>query len=121
MKKEQLQQQFQYILDRISSDDILLTNDFDKMQYFFKCFDTEYNHEYNRKRWPNLQDRIREYISGLPSCFSIDFSYCDIIEVGKSWGYCTTPKKEDTFCRDWFNTIAFRLAQLSKCYGYNLR
>jgi len=120
MNKGQLSQQFQYIFDRIQSDDVLLTNDYDKMHHFFKCFDSEYNHEYNRKRWPNLQDRIREYISGLPSCFFIDFLYCDIIAVGKSWGYCQTEKKEDDFCANWFNTIAFRLVQLNKTHGYNL-
>lgn len=109
--------QWLYLLDCINSDEKELNTDREKVEYLFKCFEEEFNHPYNKKRYPNTQKRVGEWLSGLPSCIGIDFMNYRIIEVGKSWGYCGTEKKEDAFINNWFNMCAFRLLQLAKIFN----
>lgn len=118
MKKEQLQKQFEYILDRITSDYCVLNTELEKINYFVDRFSKEYNDPYNKKRWPNTQDRIKEYLMGLP--FGIDYENYRIIEIGKLWGFCGTPAKENSFVSNWFNVCAFRIIQLCQRNGINV-
>ena len=114
--------QFAYVLDSINVTDgdgntIENASDKDRVQFFFDTFDEEYNYPYNRKIYPSLQDRITQYLKGLPSCINIAFSYYDIAEIGKMWGYCQTERKEYEFKINWFNRIAFRLIQLKAYFN----
>ena len=104
--------QFGYILDCIQSEDYTLSTDKEKIDYFFRCFETEFNHEFNKRRYPSEQDRIAEYLQGLPSCCTVEFYNSEIAEIGKSWGFCQTEKKTDQFVKRWFSVLAFRLIQL---------
>lgn len=105
--------QFGYILDAIN----LEGTDLEKVSYFFDSFNAERNSAYDKRCYPNLQDRIAEYLKGLPSCIGIAFSDYDIEQIGKSWGYCKTDKQVAKFVDNWFDTIAFRLIQLKKYYN----
>lgn len=66
--------QFGYILDCIYNENNENMSDKEAINYFFECFNEEYNYDYNKRLYPNLTDRVREYIKGLPSCFSIDYT-----------------------------------------------
>lgn len=113
--------QFAYVLDAINVTDYdgneIDANDKERVKYFFECFNNEFNYEYNKRRYPNLQNRISEYIKGLPSCINIAFENYKIAEIGKSWGYCKTERKENEFINNWFTVIAFRLIQLKKYFN----
>ena len=114
--------QFAYVLDAINVTDnegneIENASDKERVQYFFECFEDEYNYPYNKKRYPNMQERISEYLRGLPSCIYIAFENYKIAEIGKMWGYCKTERKEADFINNWFDYIAFRLIQLKKYFG----
>jgi len=39
------------------------------------CFDSEYNYDNNKKRYPNLQDRLSEYLQGLPYGFDLCYNW----------------------------------------------
>lgn len=104
--------QFAYVLDCIYNDEKDNMSDKEAINYFFECFNKEYNNNYNKRLYPNLQERISQYIQGLPTCISIAFTDYDIINIGKSWGYCTTPAKTANFVNNWFSVIAWRLMQL---------
>lgn len=104
--------QFAYVLDCIYNDEKDNMSDKEAINYFFECFNKEYNNNYNKRLYPNLQERISQYIQGLPTCISIAFTDYDIINIGKSWGYCTTPAKTANFVNNWFSVIAWRLIQL---------
>lgn len=104
--------QFAYVLDCIYNDEKDNMSDKEAINYFFECFNAEYNSSYNRRICPNYQERITEYIKGLPSCFNADFCDFNIINIGKSWGYCKTDKQAAKFAYDWFNVLAYRLIQL---------
>ena len=106
--------QFAYVLDRIYNENNENMSDKEAINYFFDCFNREYNFAYYKRLYPNLQERVREYIKGLPSCFSIDYTDYNIEQVGKTWGYCKTQKQTSNFVNNWFDVIAFRLIQLKE-------
>lgn len=106
--------QFAYVLDCIYNENNENMSDKETIKYFFDCFNEEYNYNYNKRLYPNLQKRISEYIQGLPNCFSIAFTNYDIEQVGKTWGYCKTEKQTSNFVNNWFDVIAFRLIQLKE-------
>lgn len=105
--------QYAYVLDAIDFEG----SDKEKVAYFLDCFNNEYNYDYNKRCYPNLQERIAEYIKGLPSCIGIAFSDYEIAQIGKSWGYCKTDKQAAKFVDNWFANIAYRLLQLKEYYN----
>lgn len=48
------------------------------LQDLFNNFENEFNHEYNKKRYPNYRQRFAEWLKGLPSYTDIPFYYDDI-------------------------------------------
>lgn len=104
--------QFAYVLDCIYNDEKDNMSDKEAINYFFECFNKEYNDIYYKRLYPNLQERIKEYIKGLPTCFGVAFCDDTIINIGKSWGYCKTEKQQCVFLDNWFSVIAWRLIQL---------
>lgn len=106
--------QFAYVLDCIYNDENENMNDKEAINYFFDCFDKEYNDTYYKRLYPNLQERVKEYIKGLPTCFGVAFCDDTIINIGKSWGYCKTEKQQRDFLGNWFSVIAWRLIQLKE-------
>lgn len=112
--------QFAYVLDAICVHDYdgneLEATDKERVKYFFEKFECEFNYAYNKRIYPNMQDRIAQYLQGLPPCISVAFTYADISNIGKSWGYCQTERKEAQFIENWFSVIALRLIQLKRYF-----
>ncbi len=104
--------QFAYVLDCIYNDEKLDMSDKEAINYFFDCFNREYNDAYYKRLYPSLQERVKEYIKGLPSCFGVAYCTDTIINIGKSWGYCRTERQIVDFQNNWFSVIAWRLMQL---------
>lgn len=109
--------QFSYVLDSINVTDydgneIAEVTDKERVKYFFDCFNAEYDSPYMREVYPNLQDRISQYLQCLPNCIHVAFRNYEILQIGKSWGYCKTERKENQFIANWFNYMALRLLQL---------
>ena len=44
-----------------------------QIQYVWTCFDSEFNFLNNKIRYPNHQDRVANWLQGLPSSINIDF------------------------------------------------
>lgn len=108
--------QYAYLLDAIynpDSDESM--TDEEKIKYFFDRFEKEYVCPQTIRLYPSECDRLEQWLRGLPSCINIAFYWSDIIEIGKSWGFCTDEKKEEKFCERWWHTIAFRLLHLRNC------
>ena len=104
--------QFNYLLDSINTEIGENVTDKEKINFVFDTFNNEYNDAYNKRRYPNECERLANYLRGLPSCIHIAFSDYDIIQIGKSWGYCKTPKQEANFVNNWWSVMAFRLIQM---------
>ena len=105
--------QFAYILDSIDHEG----SDREKVAYFFACFAKEFDFDYNRRRWPNMAERIGEYLQGLPSCCSIAFSNWAIEKQGREWGYCGDAEKAARFIADWWRVMGARLVTLKEAAG----
>lgn len=110
---------YPYILNAISSsgDDIEFNSDKEKLRYLKDIFITRANYEYNVKRYPNNQERLADWIAGLPSEFNIDFENYRILEIAESWGSLPNPddeKQQEKIISNWFNLIAFKTIQLMK-------
>lgn len=116
--------QLVYVLDcirnssRAADENISFESDADALKFFFETFDEEFNDRYNKRRFPCLQERIGDYLRGLPSCFSFDYWNSDILKLGLIWGVIdsTEGKKAEKFLNNWFNILALRLLQAAeKC------
>lgn len=112
---------FNYILNAIDGEDFEkeFTSNTDKLQFLFDTFKNEYCYPQNLQKYGSYQETFRQWIMGLPSCFNIAFSYCDIIEIAKEWGSIpqnATDKQEQKIIDNWFNLIASKTFQLMKKY-----
>jgi hypothetical protein len=83
--------------------------------YSWERFDSEYNYEQNRRRYPQLQVRVKEWLSGLAltvACYN-----GDIVNVLEEWHDCQlTDKQVDRLVLNWFNFLSFKLIQLWREY-----
>jgi hypothetical protein len=117
-KKSRVGVQCNYILDCIKNsslvndENIVIRNDKEAVELFAKYFNEEFNYSYNKKRYPILQNRIAQYLRGLPSVCSVAYSDYDIKQIGKSWGFCQSEKEADEFVENWWSILAFRILQL---------
>lgn len=81
---------------------------------FLVRFDHEYNFENNKKRYPNLQNRISQWLQGLPSGFSFCYSHemlefaCLVHELPK-----IPVEKERAIIDNFYNHCAFMLLKLA--------
>lgn len=105
--------QFEYLFDCIDTEQIgENATDKEKVNFVFKTFEDEYGNPYNKRIYPNECERLAQYLRGLPSCVNVAFADYDIIQIGKSWGFCKTSKAEAKFVENWFDVCAFRLIQM---------
>lgn len=111
--------QFEYLFDCIDTEQIGAdATDKEKVAYVFTCFEREYGNAYNKRIYPNECERLSQYLRGPPSCVNVAFTDYDIIQIGKSWGFCKTSKAEDRFVEKWFDVCAFRLIQMRDMLNY---
>ena len=116
--------QLVYVLDcirnssRAADEGLTFESDADALRFFFDTFNEEFNHQYNKRRFPRLQERIGEYLRGLPSCMSVEYWNDEIIKIGLIWGVLdsTEGRKAENFVNNWFNVLGLRLLQAAdKC------
>lgn len=121
-------QQLVYVIDCIKNcsraidEELTFNTDFDALQFFFDCFDEEYNFEYNKRRFPNLAERIGEYLQGLPSCCNIDYWNDEILNLGISWGVLKEKegRKAEDFISNFFRVCGCRLIQAGEKVGVKI-
>ena len=109
-----------YILDCINLDDYSgegiteTLSDKDKINYLFAIYKNEYCYDSNVKRYPNNQERFKNWISGAPSVFNIAFENYEILQVAKKLHEVEelTEKQEDTIIENFFNHIALHALKL---------
>ena len=84
--------------------------------YIWNKFQAEYNYPDNRRRIPNTQERVAEWLSGLP--LNVAYTYSDIIALSESWhGEKHSEKQADRVCENWFNLMAFNLLAIWAAAG----
>lgn len=95
-----------------------------KAEWIFNKFAREYDYPDNRKRTPNDQARVAEWLAGLP--LNIAYSNYDIIKLYEAWHGETIgddkagDAKADRIIANWFNHVAFHLIKLWEDHGLKL-
>ena len=115
-KKEYKEKLDNYIYDCIENYDVELSND-EKIIYFMSEFDRVANYPNNIKRYPNIVDRIDDYLMGLP--FNFDFSnYYKLQIVSTLHGVDKIPEdKEDSLIENFNKHIGMRILKLHEKLG----
>ena len=114
-----------YLLGQIDGTDYGTTTDTpqEKMQFVFDCFTKEYECEYAKRRTPNYQQRVGEWLSGLPTCINIPCYAYDILELAKERQEIkgdTKEKWEEAVLKNYFNFMAYHLIKLHNKYSNSL-
>jgi|SaaInlStandDraft_1057018.scaffolds.fasta_scaffold48547_4 hypothetical protein len=107
-----------YLLNAIDSDgyENKPTTDKEKISFLIDCYNSEYNHAYNVKMYPNEQIRFGNWLSGLPSVLNIPFYPSGILELAKELQEVETydKKTEDRICENYFNFMALHILKLNQ-------
>lgn len=93
----------------------------DCLMAFWQSFSEEFNNAFNKKRWPNLQARVGQWLRGLP--IGIDFADDDIIKVAKRLGSVdenASKRKLDAVVNTWFEFFAGKVIELSEKNNINM-
>jgi len=88
-----------------------------RLQFVVDCFNSEYNHESNRKRYGNTVNVFAQWLQGIPSIFSVEYRNHAILELAKeleSISENATEREEEKILSNWFNFAALKFAQLCK-------
>lgn len=106
-----------HILDSIDASgysipDQHLMGDRMRLSFLYTTFHSEYGWAINRYGELNA---FKEWIQGLPSCFTVHFTNHDILTFAKSTGYYgekMTEAQEEKVLENWFNLVAVKTFQL---------
>jgi len=87
-----------------------LKTDAEKIEFLKETFLSEYGFMVERVGFANA---LSEYVSGLPSIWSVDFMNYKILELAPRFGMVLdTEKKEDDFLKTWWNRSGFHMANI---------
>lgn len=119
--------QLVYVLDciknssRATDEGKEFANDFEVLNFFFENFNAEFNYQYNKRRYPNMAERIGQYLQGLPSCCGVDFQDDVIIKLGVLWGVLSSvdDRKAGKFASNFFRVCGLRILQDAQKVGLN--
>ena len=128
MKKEptakaiQLRAVNAYLLECIEVEGNENPTDKEKLKYLFSEFDREANYPNNKKRLPNLQERLKDWLMNLPSCIHLPWQNYYIIEKGKELNYLTdssSEAKKNKFLYSFHSVAAAKLIHMAEKAGIN--
>jgi len=107
-----------YLLNAIDSEgyENQPTTDKEKISFLIDCYNSEYNHAYNVKMYPNEQVRFGNWLSGLPSVLNIPFYPSEILKLARQLQEVEKydKKTEERICENYFNFIALHILKLNK-------
>jgi hypothetical protein len=113
---------FKYLLNSIEFEDLggVELSDHQKIDYLFATYEDEFG-KWNKKRYPNNQERLAQWLMGLPSCISIAFTYHDILILAAQLHEIDEiPKEKESIILDnYFYHVAMMLMKLRESLTNN--
>lgn len=119
MKNQNIDQNIKrFILDNIDASGygVKATNTTAKIVFLKDTFNAEYRWHVERL---GLSNAVKEWLSGLPSCLYIPFTYCDIEQFGRDTGSIQkhfNQTKIDNYVENYFGMMADKICQLWRGY-----
>ncbi|HXS59730.1 MAG TPA: hypothetical protein VN703_02840 [Candidatus Sulfopaludibacter sp.] len=110
-----------HLFDRLNDIENELKTPNEVAKYSYERFNGEYNHDYNKKRLPNLQNRVADYLQGLP--FQLEFENYRIIELAKKWEQLpknADDRQEDKILNNYWNFMAFQILKFWKANSMDI-
>jgi hypothetical protein len=119
---------YPYIINAIDFEGYELTEAKTTQQLLQNLFDTFYSEKIkHHDNWVayygNIQNAFKDWVSGLPSCFNIDFENYKILELLYEFEYLQKTsnkrfdeRREDSAVENWFNFITVKTFQLFHKY-----
>lgn len=104
---------YNYLLDAIEAqDENTDKSPLELVEWLADEFDRVANYPFNLQRLPNIQDRMADYLRGLP--IGIDYVYFDILKVSAKWHEVDKfdDKTENKIIENWFNFLALHCVRL---------
>lgn len=87
-----------------------------RARHIWARFNSEYNYPENRARKPNTQERVAEWLSGLP--LTIACENYRILQLFEEWtGETLNEAQKDRVLENWFNGLAFNLLAIWTRHG----
>ena len=108
-----------YLIDAVYTEDhkTEATTDAEKIAFVMACYDSEFNHKFNRYKYPNEQTRFANWLAGLPSVLDIPFYNDDIVNLAKRLQEVDTyPNEKNTtknIIDNYFNFMAYHILKLN--------
>ena len=112
-----------YLIDSVKTEDLLWKlhdsiTDAEKIAFVMACYDSEFNHKFNRYKYPNEQTRFANWLAGLPSVLDIPFYNDDIVNLAKRLQEVDTyPNEKNTtknIIDNYFNFMAYHILKLNQ-------
>lgn len=108
-----------FILDHLDFSENSETelSDYQKINAFFEEFKRVADYPYNLRKFPNEQDRIADYLQGVPSNCNFPIYYADIIEAthelhGIDEDEELSEKQIESILDNYYNHLAFHLIRI---------
>lgn len=110
---------FSYLVDSVNSDGVK-RDEKQVAALIYDRFEAEHNHEFNRQRYGNIQDRVSSWLQGIP--FGIDVYSSGILKTAKEWHdvETLTPKQQEMIVDRWFHFLAVFILRLLSKHGYQV-
>ena len=114
-----------YLIDAVNTEDFKIiknnsglmpfNEDAQKIAFVMSCYNSEFNHKYNKARYPNEQTRFANWLAGLPSVLNIPFYDWDIINLAKELQEVEkyTEKMAQRICENYFNFMSYHILKLN--------
>ena len=107
---------FPYLLGCIYDENMEGKTPTEQAQHLFDMFKSQYCHPYEIQRTPNHQERLGQWLAGLP--INIDYNPHQIIELAEQWAETTyTEKQAAKIVDNWFNFMGLQCLRLFDHYG----
>lgn len=120
--KEYIKREEKYLLDRIenwyfdSVENFENLSDKERLNIVMSELRKHSDHEYNKRRIPNNQERLADHLQGMPSCIDIPTKYYrilkDVANLHNVKIEDMPEKLQDTIISNFHNRIAYALIKL---------
>lgn len=111
--KEYDERMYKYIMDSIDFDHLPTDTDKEKMHSLLSEFERVANYPYNFQRLPNIQERLADYLQGLP--IGLEYDNYNILELAKKLHDVKelTEAQEDNILASYWMHIAFKILSIN--------